>query len=829
MADSRKFVKIFLGSPGDLKDERIAARAVVDEFNKQWGNNLGIHVELVGWEDTVSRYGRPQELINQDLDQCEVFIGMMWKHWGTQPASGEMYTSGFEEEFERSVAKRKTAAKPEISLLFKDVDPELLKDPGEALRKVIAFKNKIINERTVLFQTFNNLREFEEKLRSSITSYVQNLKAEEAQITSDETQAKSPDGQPSQQAPYTPLSRQGAQFVREFVANSERDQSAHPISPVDVARFRLLGSMVGVSGNDEVTLGAHDANLIFLKRANLSLGRPEMVGLIECGLDNFSSENVPLWHWYNEANAEEEGDLSFISITSSPTVRVGALAAMTRVLELIKPLPPIGKDLSAVPRARFLDIWFSSSSSEQLKAAALEYLAACGTLADLPVIQKEYDRSNYQTKAAAIDALIRVHLRQSREAAINAIYELQPESVNAALVRAVFSKPNSLETTSLTDGAVHRSVTVRRAVVPILVARHALDNKIAEGLLQDTDATIRYQALRSLEQNGRKYTVEQARSVLIKPAKPGGFGVFGYGGPMHDSEGEAQWNRYVKENYRAMSEAALAKLASDETIFDRDARFALDYKKFSRRAGRLRASIDDQFKSEFASAVLDMEQKLGAGNETVEKTKGLDEYLRKQLTRAALDVLEERSAPEDLQRVRSAVQVGFVDYSDLDVEYLKRHGEWQDATLLISLGERRDPRATLLANYFSDEKARGIAAALYTIGRDRFSELIILKMPDNLLARLIARAADRDIMALGDDDILRLCLLESDKVRKAIALKSIKALPSARLKRLLDRYNDQSANRYYNVIHWLDMGVSVQKHRVKRAVDRVIEKEWPLE
>jgi hypothetical protein len=64
MADSRKIVKVFLASPNDLQDERRAAKSVIDEFNKLWADSLGFHVELVGWEDTISGFGRPQELIN---------------------------------------------------------------------------------------------------------------------------------------------------------------------------------------------------------------------------------------------------------------------------------------------------------------------------------------------------------------------------------------------------------------------------------------------------------------------------------------------------------------------------------------------------------------------------------------------------------------------------------------------------------------------------------------------------------------------------------------------------------------------------------------------
>jgi hypothetical protein len=46
MGDSRKIIKVFLASPGDLQDERRAAKAVVEEFNKLWADNLGYHVEL---------------------------------------------------------------------------------------------------------------------------------------------------------------------------------------------------------------------------------------------------------------------------------------------------------------------------------------------------------------------------------------------------------------------------------------------------------------------------------------------------------------------------------------------------------------------------------------------------------------------------------------------------------------------------------------------------------------------------------------------------------------------------------------------------------------
>lgn len=65
MAESRRFVKVFLASPGDLADERKAAKLVVEEFNALLAEEFGYQVELVGWEDTVSVFGRPQATINK--------------------------------------------------------------------------------------------------------------------------------------------------------------------------------------------------------------------------------------------------------------------------------------------------------------------------------------------------------------------------------------------------------------------------------------------------------------------------------------------------------------------------------------------------------------------------------------------------------------------------------------------------------------------------------------------------------------------------------------------------------------------------------------------
>ena len=116
MADTKKHIRVFLASPGDLRDERIAAKATVDHINKMLSDFEGYHVDLVDWEDTLPQYGRAQAVINQDLETCELFVGMLWERWGTPPSKDGTSTSGFEEEYEIAIASRRQKSRPEIFL-----------------------------------------------------------------------------------------------------------------------------------------------------------------------------------------------------------------------------------------------------------------------------------------------------------------------------------------------------------------------------------------------------------------------------------------------------------------------------------------------------------------------------------------------------------------------------------------------------------------------------------------------------------------------------------------------------------------------------------------
>ncbi len=91
----RNILTVFLASPGDLQEERNITRLSVERVNKILSRRVGWQIELLRWEDTSPGYSRPQNLINRDVDSCDLFVGILWRRWGQN--TGE-YSSGFEEE-----------------------------------------------------------------------------------------------------------------------------------------------------------------------------------------------------------------------------------------------------------------------------------------------------------------------------------------------------------------------------------------------------------------------------------------------------------------------------------------------------------------------------------------------------------------------------------------------------------------------------------------------------------------------------------------------------------------------------------------------------------
>jgi Domain of unknown function (DUF4062) len=122
-------------------EERKKFRHVLEKCSAHHGYEKDVMFHPVGWEDTIGGAGRPQEQINEDLERCDYAVFVLHDRWGSPTGSGD--TSGTEEEWALAEELYKATKIRNVALFFKQVDAGKLRDPGERLKPLLAFKKEI--------------------------------------------------------------------------------------------------------------------------------------------------------------------------------------------------------------------------------------------------------------------------------------------------------------------------------------------------------------------------------------------------------------------------------------------------------------------------------------------------------------------------------------------------------------------------------------------------------------------------------------------------------------------------------------------------------------
>ena len=172
-----KKLRLFLSSPGDVEPERAKVRAVAEQVNQMLGESLGVVLEVVDWKThVVPDMGRPQEVINQQVGDYDIFVGILWKRFGTPTGKAE---SGTEEEFNIAYENWQKYGRPRILFYFSQV-AYVPKHYTEAMQwaKVMAFKEQL--QQKGLIRDYESLEEFSDLLREQLSRTLQEwFRAEE--------------------------------------------------------------------------------------------------------------------------------------------------------------------------------------------------------------------------------------------------------------------------------------------------------------------------------------------------------------------------------------------------------------------------------------------------------------------------------------------------------------------------------------------------------------------------------------------------------------------------------------------------------------------------
>jgi hypothetical protein len=161
-------ITVFVSSPQDVVEERENLEEIIKEINIIWERQeVGMRLNLIKWETHVypdmGEY--PQDVINKQIDDYDIFIGIMWKRFGTQT---ENAGSGTEEEFES--AYKKYQENPDIiKLMFYFNNAPIPPSEIDSQQILINEFREKLGDEGGLYWFYNGPDDFAQKIRMHLS------------------------------------------------------------------------------------------------------------------------------------------------------------------------------------------------------------------------------------------------------------------------------------------------------------------------------------------------------------------------------------------------------------------------------------------------------------------------------------------------------------------------------------------------------------------------------------------------------------------------------------------------------------------------------------
>jgi hypothetical protein len=163
-----------LSCTSDVSDERDLVSLIVEELRRNVAKLVSVELETVRWETHAwPAVGRDaQDVINRQIGEYDVFVGIMWKRFGT---ATKREPAGTAEEFDLAYEYFTEYAKPKIMFYFR-AEPFFTANLSEweHFQKVLAFRKKL-QELGVLFWEYVEPLAFERRFREHLTNQIVEL------------------------------------------------------------------------------------------------------------------------------------------------------------------------------------------------------------------------------------------------------------------------------------------------------------------------------------------------------------------------------------------------------------------------------------------------------------------------------------------------------------------------------------------------------------------------------------------------------------------------------------------------------------------------------
>lgn len=782
MIKSRKILAVFLASPSDLQAERQYARECVDEWNEVNADRSGWFVELMGWEDTLPQAGRPQEIINQEVDKCVLFVGMMHRLWGNPTGSGA--TSGFHEEFTRAADRYDKSDEPFISLFFKEIGD--VTDPGDQLSKVIDFRQEITNSKKFFYKSLSSdALIWNAHFRRNLHKLIFKIIDDHGDTGRNVSESDSADAATGlvQALPLDVASRANLSALENLTSKITGEHVDSNVAPVDIARLRLIATSWQAPGLAEAFLPTHDANIIFRLAEDEELSRPEVLGLIETGLSNFTLGNAPIWRWIQKEDSKMEFVRSIAIFANEYSAKSGALELLALA------------DDDFGEWSSMLEEHFNIMSNKE-KNAVLRYIASTSAEKFEKLALSEFRRGEYATRNSAILAICAIKNSLSATAALHFLLEenVFPSGWDSS---AVIDAVEILTDDGLLKAVQHREPDVRSAAVRALAKRDLINVTLSSALKSDPSPKVRMAAVVSARNAGEQISISDAATIIVRKSAnallPG------------SKDGEAEFEEYRENAMADLPDAIVEQELESYYAPSETAYKVLLSRHWKARADLARRDVSDNFDRHFADLAEFHTAKYG---EAAAKLAALPEHLKGYIAakrvRAALDIFSLKGAKEDIRLFRVAAESPFFQLAKDDLIFFSRFGEWGDIPLIASASRRSG--GSLLSPTVSCSEC-DVANTILRIAKNREGECLLLDLPLSIKAVIVRSMSKAAFKRISHSATISLLGNESDEVRKAVAVRVAETFSKVAAVEMIEKYMEQSY-LYYNVIHWLDLRVS---------------------
>lgn len=776
-----KRLKIFLASPTDLEEERKIVKDVVDRVNTIIGRKVDCHLELYGWEDTSPCFSRPQDRINNDVDACDLFLGMLWQRWGEPTGK---FSSGFEEEFRRVCERRKKTNSPEIWLFFKSVEEDRLKDPGEQLSKVIKFKKEQEEKKELLFKEFKNPLDWERLIYDYLSGHLLDLSCTEESIS-------------IERSPSLEVAREehekfeeGKVYPREITAlisKVHNNVTKKNISDLDFwerTRLFILTSAWFSDVHIGEILGVHEINLAYKIRETWNLSNEEEWLIFRSIIVGIDLNVRPGWFWFHDWKTERiDNVLRYLALEDNNVdVRRSAISILTN------------------SKFKASKDFLSKGLNDSNKDIVLEFvklLRVSESFENIDLLSSLFSNSEQLLREAAMSAKIEImYLCKPNEAFRELI---KYGTIIPKLIQNAVTNVNLKVDDDILISAIRQADTpIRKLSAQYLLNTNRLSKEVCYELIKDTNLVVRKYGLIGLINLGEDLEVDYIKKIL--PEKENGtsgptltrFDLYGFLG-----QEKVSYREIIPLFLRKKRPDKLLSLIDFYGVYSHDAYRILAEDRFDLVKARIRSDLDQKFDSLKQESDSKLRAKYGNEADIIIaswKKDDVVDFVRDSHISAALAGLAKNGKPDDVKYAR--IFLGST---------LHNLGDKESLMLMAKFGDSTDSEKLLdyAKSTYGDLKKMAVETALKL--SPGLSDVLKKCIRSNDCE--IVKVAAKELLEINTVDSIQLAkdllLNEKDEIRLLGIGVLVKKCTNEQLEDILNEYLSRNSY-YYNIVTSLD-------------------------